>query len=100
MDLFLDVERWGMDDEVGPVLLVLAAPDQLRIQIPIAPLVGHAHGRLLVLAQDRLVLGRRDVLAGGVVVDEGLDGERCGALLLPCHGQVSSGAGAGDWWMD
>jgi len=85
MDLFLDVERWGMDDEVGPVLLVLAAPDQLRIQVPIAPLVGHAHGGLLVLAQDRFEFGRRDVLARGVVVDEGLDGERGGRGLLTGH---------------
>ena len=29
-----------MDDEVGPVLLVLAAPDELRIEIAVAALVG------------------------------------------------------------
>ena len=31
MDLLLNVERRGGDDEVGPVLPVLAAPDELRV---------------------------------------------------------------------
>jgi hypothetical protein len=43
VDLLLDVERRGVDDEVRPVLLILAAPDQLRVQVAVAPLVGHAH---------------------------------------------------------
>ena len=29
VDFLLDVERWCLDDEVGPILLVLAAPDEL-----------------------------------------------------------------------
>ena len=36
MDLLLDVERRRMDDEVAPVLLVLAAPDELRIEVAVA----------------------------------------------------------------
>ena len=40
--LFLDVERRGVDDEVAPVLLILAAPDELRIEVAVAALVGHA----------------------------------------------------------
>ena len=31
VDLLLDVERRRVDDEVGPVLPVLAAPDELRV---------------------------------------------------------------------
>ena len=31
VDLLLDVERRHVDDEVGPVLPVLAAPDELRV---------------------------------------------------------------------
>ena len=76
VDLFLDVDRRGVDDEVGPVLLVLAAPDQLRVEVAVAALVGDAHGRLLVLLHHRLVFGGGDVLASGVVVLEGFDAER------------------------
>ena len=36
-----------MDDEIGPVLLILAAPDELRIEVAVAALVGHADGALL-----------------------------------------------------
>jgi len=32
VDLLLDVERRDVDDEVGPVLPVLATPDQLRFR--------------------------------------------------------------------
>jgi hypothetical protein len=38
--LLLDVERRRLDDQVGPVLLVLAAPDELRVQVAVAPLIG------------------------------------------------------------
>ena len=31
VNLLLDVERRHIDDEIGPVLLVLAAPDELRV---------------------------------------------------------------------
>lgn len=33
MDLLLDVEWRGVDDEVAPVLLVLTAPDKLRVEV-------------------------------------------------------------------
>ena len=42
MDFFLDIERRSVDDEVAPILLILAAPDELRIEVAVAPLVGHA----------------------------------------------------------
>src|SRR5437773_6504551 len=73
MDLLLDVERWRLDDEVAPVLLVLAAPDELRIEIAVAPLVGGAPRLLRLLLNDGLVLGGRDVLALRLLVLEGLD---------------------------
>jgi hypothetical protein len=33
VDLLLDVERRRVDDEVAPVLLILAAPDELRVEV-------------------------------------------------------------------
>ena len=36
VDLFLDVERRGVDDEVGPILLILAAPDELGVEVGVA----------------------------------------------------------------
>ena len=58
VNLLLDVEGRGVDDEIGPVLLVLAAPDELRVEVTVtlplfilqsrdAALAGHAHRRLL-----------------------------------------------------
>jgi hypothetical protein len=61
--LLLDVERRRLDDQVGPVLLVLAAPDELRVEIAVPPLILFADRRLLLLVHDRLELGRRDVAA-------------------------------------
>ena len=84
VDLFLDVDRRRVDDEVGPVLLVLAAPDQLRVQVAVAALIGDTNGRLLVLLHYRLVFGRGDVLAGGVVVLEGFDTE----FVFGCFGHA------------
>ena len=88
MDLFLDVERRGVDDQVGPVLLILAAPDELRIEIAVAALVGDADRVLLVLLHHRLVFGGGDVLARGLVVLERFDGLAGGLLLghsfYPC----------------
>ena len=73
MHLLLDVERRRLDDEVAPVLLVLAAPDELRIEVAVAPLVRDAHRRLVRLIDERLVLGGRDVRAGVLEVRERLD---------------------------
>ena len=36
MNFFLDVERRRVDDEIAPVLLVLTAPDELRIEVGVA----------------------------------------------------------------
>ena len=50
VDLLLDVERRRVDDEVAPVLLILAAPDELRVEVAVAALVGDADRGLLLLA--------------------------------------------------
>ena len=70
MHALLDVERRRVDDQVGPVLLVLAAPDQLRVQVAVAAFVGELDGTLLRLLHERLVLGAGQVLAAGVLVPE------------------------------
>ena len=44
VDLFLNVERRSVNDEIAPVLLILSAPYELGIEITIAPLIGHADG--------------------------------------------------------
>ena len=62
MDLLLDVERRRVHDQVGPVLLVLAAPDELRVEVAVAPLVGHADRVLLVLPHHGLKLGSGNIL--------------------------------------
>src|SRR5690606_6240554 len=47
VDLLLNVERRRVDDEVGPILLVLAAPDELRIaDLNLALLLKLPHLRL------------------------------------------------------
>ena len=86
VDLLLDVERRRVDDEVGGILPILAAPHQLRIEIAVAAFVGDAHRRTLVLLHHRLVFGGGDVLARGLVVDEGFDCERGGLVVGLGHG--------------
>ena len=73
MDLFLDVERRGVDDEVAPVLLILPAPDELGIEVGVA-WVADGLGILLRLLDDGLMLGGGDVFPFRLVVLEGLDG--------------------------
>ena len=74
VDLFLDVERRRVDDEVAPVLLVLAAPDELRVEVAVAARIATRLGVLFLLLQHRLKFGRRNVLPLGLVVRERLDG--------------------------
>jgi hypothetical protein len=64
-----------VDHEVGPVLHILAAPDELRVEVAVAPFVGHlGYRRLGLLVHHRLVFGGGDVLAAGVGVSESFDG--------------------------
>ena len=60
-----------MDDQVAPVLHILAAPDQLRVQVAVAALVGHTQRLLLLLVEHRLVFGGRRCAPRGVDVGEG-----------------------------
>ena len=71
-----------MNDQVRPILLVLAAPNQLRIEITVATFIGYPDGVLLILTHDRLVFSGRDVLARGFVVFEGFNAEFVGYF---CH---------------
>ena len=81
VDLFLDVERRGVDDEVAPVLLILAAPDELGIEVGVARDSVQPAAAGLVLLEHGLVLGGGDVLPLGLVVLEGFDGLWGGGLL-------------------
>ena len=55
---FLDVERWRMRNQIRPILLVLAAPHQLRVQVAVASLISHTNRSLLLLAHHRLCIRR------------------------------------------
>src|SRR5262249_24415168 len=83
MNFLLDVERRRMHHEVGPVLLILAAPDQLRVQVAVAALVGHADGALRLLLHHGLIFSGRNVLASSLLVRECSDS--LGVLGSPCH---------------
>ena len=73
MYLLLDAYGRGLHDQVRPVLSVLAAPDELRVEVAVAPLVGHVDGVQLLVAHDRLVFRGGDVLAVLPLVGQGLD---------------------------
>ncbi|MGA7234523.1 MAG: hypothetical protein WBY44_02515 [Bryobacteraceae bacterium] len=64
MYLLLDIDRRRVGHQVGPVLLVLAAPDQLWVQIAVAAFVGHADGALLLFVHYGLEFGGRDIFSG------------------------------------
>ena len=80
-----------MDDEIAPVLLILAAPDELRVEVGIARIPQGAWNGL-VLTDDRLVLGGGDVFPLGLVVFEGLDGFGGGGFFLGGHKVFEIGA--------
>src|ERR1043166_10292232 len=72
MHLLLDVERRRLNDEVAPVLIVLPAPYELRIEIGIAR-VSHLFSRQVLCVENRLVFSGRDVQALVVGMTERLD---------------------------
>ena len=47
--VLLDEGQQGWRDEARPVLLVLAAPDELRIEVAVAALVGNLDGVAVIL---------------------------------------------------
>lgn len=63
----------GLYDEVAPVLRVLAAPDELRLEAAVAALAGDAQRLLGLFLHGRLVFGGRDVPALRVLVAVSLD---------------------------
>ena len=95
MDFLLGEERRGGDDQVAVVLLVLAAPDQLRVEVAVAPLVCDADGQPVGLGHDRLQLGGGDVAPGVIAVGVGDDVlGRGSAAAWSGHGGTSRG------WLD
>src|SRR5262245_17579911 len=70
--LLLDVERWRLDDDVAPVLVVLAAPDKLRVKVWVVRVTNLSWSGVFS-AEYGLVLGRRDVSTLVPRVPEGLD---------------------------
>ena len=73
MHLLLDVERRRVDDQVAPILHILAAPDQLRVQVAVTPFVGDAHRVSLLLVEHRLILRGGDIAPFGLVVGKSCD---------------------------
>ena len=69
MDLLLYVERRRLGDQGLGVLLVLPAPHELRVEVPVAALVGDLNGMELLALHHGLVFGRGNVLAGVLVGD-------------------------------
>src|ERR1700683_4414046 len=61
LNLLLDIQRRRIDDQICPVLLVFASPDQLRIEVPITAFIFYANRIFLSFLQDGLVFRRRDV---------------------------------------
>src|SRR5690606_18358088 len=52
-----------LDDKIGPEFIVLASPNELRIQVPVAPFDHHFNRLADMLVHHSLVLDRRNVLA-------------------------------------
>jgi hypothetical protein len=74
MDLLLNVDRDGGDFQGLAVLLVFAAPNQLRIEVGVAG-IAHGEGSFLLLGHEVSQLFGRDVRPL-VLVPDGLDGCR------------------------
>src|SRR5690349_21265827 len=70
MDLFLDVDRRRVRYQIGPILLVLASPDQLRVQVAVAALIGYADWALLPLVHHGLEFGGGNILSRSLLMSE------------------------------
>ena len=97
VQLLLDIERRRRDDQVRPVLLILAAPDQLRIKIAIAALIGQPDRRLVLRRHHRLQLRRGNILARGAGVFERLNrkrglGHQADSISFRWWGHANSGS--------
>lgn len=59
VNLFLNIQWRRMNDQVRPILLIFAAPNQLRIEITVAAFISYSDGVLLILTHDRLIFNGR-----------------------------------------
>lgn len=99
MHLLLDIQRWCMDDQVRPVLLILAPPNKLRIQVRVAR-IPYRHRRLLIVADHGAILDRRYVLPLVVGVPNGIDGlDGLFVAGLFRHGESQEWLVVGGWWL-
>src|SRR5436309_6865864 len=62
VDLLLDVQWRRLHDQVGPVLLVFAAPDELRVEIAVT-FVRHRCGALVPFSHKGFLFSGRDIAA-------------------------------------
>ena len=83
--LLLDIERRGVDDEVAPVLLILAAPHELGVEVGVARVADRPRAFLLFLDKG-LLLGGGDVPALGLVVLQVSTVFEVGALAMARYG--------------
>ena len=74
MNLLLDVDRHGIDAKIRAILGILALPDELRVEVRVAGIAQRDRSRL-VLADQPLRLGRRNVLPRVRRMGQRLDGE-------------------------
>ena len=96
VDFFLDVDGRGVNEEVGAVLLVFAAPDELGVEVGIAG-VAELPGGEVGGVHDGLVFGGGDVGSLGLGVGEGGDALGGFALCHGCVGSLPEGRGVGEW---
>ena len=80
MHLLLDEERRRLHHQVRPVLPVLAAPDELRVQVAVSAFVRNLDRTSVVLCHHGFVLRGGDVLAGGCVVNKHFNAPGCSSL--------------------
>ena len=100
VDLLLDVERRRVDDEVRPVLLVLAAPDELRIaDLDLALLLQLARSAR-ASADARAVPDdlRVEVLVARSRVSPCAKRPRAAEHAIGARGSISSCRSAADWY--
>ena len=80
MNLFLNIERRGVDNEIAPVLLILPTPDELGVEISVPWILRPAVAGI-VWPEHGLMLGGGDVLPLGLVVRDRFDGLASSAPL-------------------
>ena len=83
MHLFLDVERWRLDDQILLVLPGLTTPNELGVEIAVSTVVRDLNGTSIVVSHHHPVFGGGDVLSDGSTVPEGFD---LLGRLFACHG--------------